>query len=512
MEDRQVSQNADFKIKRRDDLIPAAIALKFRITSSNNGQSVAQVVNDIATIVSGSQIEGFGLTGALQTPANFVADNATYIASGTQTTMQAASRTFAAQTTTIDMEGGQSLSATIGCVGVDVGDPASDSGALTFWTTIFPELQSVTNLALYDASGAPATVVDQTNTTVDLSTYAYRLTTGQIAPWMVATGGSPGVAKKCTVKAKFTYTQNSSDGTNSVANSTVPYHEKTASITLTNLAGGTYGVTSAGEIVPYGLAGFIYNIEQIPQYEGTFTLQETEITDQCPMGNNLNLTGGLAEWETMNACVQSIFYDLLSGRTTLTFGPAGHLGAKDFVERLRVNRGPRWYYEIGGNITNSSSGGGQLGSHTPDQGPSPNNAVPSVATLPYDIPDWLAHNSDYTGGVPGVTHDATGEVDYGGLGVSGVPVVHLADGSGGAINSFAHLNATGALVLQDDNDDTSATIQVLLSDIPDGFDWGTLGVIKFREVKDCVVISGTPTTVYRQALVSEYYTTSLGNS
>jgi hypothetical protein len=507
-----MSQNASFKIKRRDDLIPAAVALKFRITSSNNGKSVVQVVNDIATTVSSVQIEGLGLTGNLQTPTNFVADNATYIAGGTQTAMQAASRTFAAQTTTIDMEGGQSLSATIGAVPVDVGDPGSDSGALTFWTTLFPELKTATNLALYDAAGAPATVLDQTDTPVNLSTYNYRLTTGQIAPWMTSTGGQPGVAVKCTVTAKFTYTQNTADGSNTIPNSTVPCHEKTASITLTNLAGGTYGITSAGEVVPYGLAGYIYNIEQVPQYEGTFTLQETEVSDQCPMGNNLNLTGGLAEWSTMNACVQSITYDLVKGATTLTFGPAGHLGAKDFVERLRVNRGPRWYYEIGGNITNAAGASGALGSYTPDQGPSHNNAIFSVTTDSPDVPDWLAHNSAYTAGAPGITRDTTGLIDYTGLGAPNAPLIHLADGSGGAINSFAHLNATGALVLQDDNDDTSATIQVLLSDIPDGFDWGTLGVIKFREVKDCVVISGTPTTVYRQALVSEYYTTSLGNS
>ncbi len=500
------------KIKRRDDLIPGAIALKFRITTSNNGQAQLQVVNDIATTVSGTPVEGIGLTGELQTPANWVAQNATYIAGGTQTALQAAARDFASAMATIDMEGPQSISATIGCVPVDVGDPSSDGSALTFWTTLFPELAGVSSLALYDASGAPATVVDDTNTAVDLSTYTYRLTKGQIAPWMVSASGAPGAAKKCTVKVKFKYTQNSSDGSNSVANSTVKYHEKTATITLTNLQGGTYGIINAGEIVPYGLAGFIYNIESIPQYEGTFSIQETEITDQCPLGNNLNLTGGRPEWAAMNACVQSIAYDLLSGRTTLTFGPAGHLGAKDFVERLRVNRGPRWLYYVGANMTNSSTNGGQLGNFTPDQGPSPNNAVASIVTHPADIGDWLTNNADYTQGAPGVTHDAVGLVNYGGLGASETPLIHLADGAGGVINSFAHVNSNGAVVLQAVEDDTTLTIQLLLSDIPDDFDWDDLGAIKFREVQDCVTIDGTPTTVYRQALVSAYYLSPLGNT
>ncbi len=512
-----VGQTQNLKIKRRDDLIPGAVSLKFRITSSNNGQSVIQVANDIATTVSGTVIEGLGITGLLQTPVNFVAENETYIAGGTQAAMQAAARGFEASMATIDMEGGQAISASIGSVPVDVGDPGSDSGALAFWTTLFPELAGVSNLALYDASGAPATVVDDTNTTVDLSTYNYRLTKGQIAPWMVAASGSPGVAKKCTVKVKFKYTQNSSAGSNTVANSTVPYHEKTATITLTNLAGGTYGTLNPGEVAPFGLAGYIYNIETIPQYEGTFTILETEITDQCPIGNNLNLTGSLAEWATMNACVQNVSYDLLNGGTTLTFGPAGHLGAKDFVERLRVNRGPRWYYEIGGNIINSAANGAQLGNFTPDQGPSPNNAVRSVNTLPSSVADWLTNNAAYdsaNSGVPGITHDAStsGQPDYGGETAPNVPVVYAAAGESGLIDSYALVRSDGGVILSDISEEDAQTIQALLSDIPDGFNWSTAGPIKFREVQDCVLIDGTPTTVYRQALVSQYYTSALGNT
>ncbi len=76
------------------------------------------------------------------------------------------------------------------------------------------------------------------------------------------------------------------------------------------------------------LAGYIYNIAQIPQYEGTFTIQENEITDQVPLGYNLNLTGALAEWATMAACVQHISYDLSSGRTQLSLDPPRTSGRK----------------------------------------------------------------------------------------------------------------------------------------------------------------------------------------
>ena len=505
-----MSQTVFIKIKRRDDLIPAAVAIKYRIAASNNGQSVVQVVNDIATSVGGSVVEGIGITWLLQAPSHFVEGDTTYIDSSTQAAMQDQARTFAAQATTVDMEGNQSISGTIGCVAVNVGDPGADSGAKTFWTTLFPELAGVANLAFYDVGGAPATVTDDSGSAVDLSIYSHRLTKGQIAPWMSGTGGAA-LAKKCTVKAYFKYDQQTAVSTNTVVPARAGWHEKTATVTLTNLAAGTYGITTTGEVVPYGLAGYIYAIEQIPQYEGTIAIQEIEVTDQCPIGTNFNITGGLAEWAAMNAVVQYVSYDLLSGQTMVTFGPAAHLGAKDLVERLRVNRGPRWYYSIGGNMVNIGTSGYQLGNFTPDQGPSPNNAVASIQTFPADVADWLANNSAYSSGVPGITNDAVGAGDYGSVTAPNAPLMHLALGSEGAITSWAHINATGTLVLQVDGT-PSQTVQVQLSDVPSGFDWTSLGAIKLREVTDCVTIEGTATTVYRQALVSGYYTTSLGNT
>jgi hypothetical protein len=506
-----VGNTADVKIKRRDDLIPAAVSLKFRISSSSG----VQVVNDIATTISGVDIEGLGFTGRLQTPDNFVAGNSTLIDGGTQAALQAAARTFAASMATIDMEGGQSVSATISCVGVSIGDPAGETvgnADYDFWVSLFPELADVTGLALYDAGGAPATVVDDNGGGIDLGVYQYRLVDGQIAPWMATTSGA-GVTKQATVKVKFKYVEKAADGSNTVNTKNVSSHEKTAKITLTNLPGGTYGFTSAGEVVPYGLAGYIYNIEKIPQYEGSLTLQEVEITDLCPMGNNLNLSGGLAEWATMNACVQSVSYDLDKAATSLRFGPAGHLGAKDFVERLRVNRGPRWYYNIGGNLINSSGGNGALGSNIPKHGPSPGNAVVAINVTPSSIPDAQAH--PYVNGVPGITFDATNNAtfNYGTLGAPNAPCAHYALGASGSVSSFAHLNANGVLVLQASANGSAPqiTIQLKLADIPTGFGTNSSGnyVVAIREVTDCDPSTGVK--VYRQALVSEPYTTPLGN-
>ena len=507
------------QIKKRDDLIPDAVAFQFRVLTS---AAAPQIIYDIATLISGTLTEGIGSVGLLQSPAQFYAGdnpNTTNLGGTVNGELQLASRGRAAQTDAVDMEGEQTISGTISCIAVDVGDPSSDDTALAFWQALFPELLSVSSLALYDATNSPATVVDSTGSPISLETYGYRLLDGQVAPWMSSSSGA-GATIQATVTAKFAYTEKASNAglSYSATAKTVAYHEKTQKITLTNLPGGTYSQVAPGEIIPYGLSAFRFAMENIPQFEGTLVIQENEVTDQVPIGSVLNFTGSRAEWTTMNACVQAVSYRHLTGQTTITFGPPGHLDGKDFVGLIRANRGPRWYYEIGGNLTNSSTGALQLGSNIPKSDASPANAIPSFNFHPQDLPDFLHYNSDYTDGSPGVTHDAIGSASYGGGGDAGVagapdvPLIHLADGTGGAILSFAHVNGSGTVHLEDDTDSTTRIIRAALADIPDGFDWSSLGQIKFREVTDCVSIDGTPTTVYRQALVSKYYTSPLGNS
>ena len=64
----------------------------------------------------------------------------------------------------------------------------------------------------------------------------------------------------------------------------------TIKVKLTNLTTGTYNSipqVTPGEPVPYGLPGYIFAIESIPQYQGSYTMYETDISDLCPMGNVL---------------------------------------------------------------------------------------------------------------------------------------------------------------------------------------------------------------------------------
>jgi hypothetical protein len=325
------SGTSALKIKRRDDLIPGAICLKFRITGSWNGQNYVQIIKDIVSTIDGTVVEGIGLTGQLDTIQSFATGTPALVGglanSATMQALEAAGRDFAAVTATIDMEGNSSnaTTCTIATVAVNTATPATGGSALTFWQNVFPELADISSPDFF--SGSSATVVDDNGDPINTSTFQYLLTRGQVAPWMLngnTVGGAPAQSVRAHITATFQGTENN-DG---VATGHIQHHPKHATVTLLTIPGGTYvnQQITPGEIIPYGLAGYIYNIERIPQYEGTFTIQETEITDPCPLGNNLNLTGSLAEWSTMAACVQQISYDLTSGRTTLSFGPAGHLG------------------------------------------------------------------------------------------------------------------------------------------------------------------------------------------
>ncbi len=311
-----------FAITRRDDLISAAIDLIFRVTVVNDGVSAVQVYHDLAC-AAGATDESTGLTDSALLPNRLK---------------------FGAQVVTLDFEGpktSQQQTATLNCIPL-VLTGATDSYAC--WKLIFPELQNVTNL-----SGGFDSVTDpETGADVDFSSYGYILRDPGLASWM-RDGATAGLAKRVLVKANFAYTEHTTEK--------VARRDFTAHLTLTNLPSGDYtspAQATSGEEIPWGLASYIWNIEKIPQYQGTFTLQEAEITDPCPIGHTLNLSGSAnTEWASMNACVQQITYDLDTAATTYTFGPAPHLGARDLAARLRVNRTPRLLYLVGANLLNS---------------------------------------------------------------------------------------------------------------------------------------------------------------
>ena len=185
--------------------------------------------------------------------------------------------------------------------------------------------------------------------------------------------------------------------------------------------------------MPYGLPGYIYAIESIPQYQGSFSVVEQEISDVCPIGHVLNLSGGLAEWAGMNACIQQVNYDD-TGKTELIFGPAQHLGNADLVERLRVNRGPRWLYLIGGDQMNQERerrARRRWGRTCRCQSPSPGNPVKSDHFIPQSASDLQSHLSGYTTLLPGVYMWSKGNQRSGLSALDAGPGIALQGGAAG---------------------------------------------------------------------------------
>ena len=318
-------------------------------------------------------------------------------------------------------------------------DPAGGGAALAFWQTLFPHLAKVGDLAFY---GGTPTVVDPSGNPINLATFNYWLRDGTVAPWMYVnntpTSQSAGQCVEATVLANFSYVD--ALGASAASGEVIQSKPFSIRLKLTNLPSGTYysiPQVTAGEPLPYGLAGYILALENILQYQGTYTLVEQEISDVCPLGNNLNLTGGLAEWAAMNACIQSVSYDD-QGETTLDYGPAAHLGARDFVERLRVNRGPRWYQLIGGDLLNQnpSTGPTSLGGAVPISSPTEGGQHAGDMLFPQSVTDLDANLADYTSKVPGVYlwalgHQRSQSGDAPLTALDDGPGIMLARGSGG---------------------------------------------------------------------------------
>ena len=111
-------------------------------------------------------------------------------------------------------------------------------------------------------------------------------------------------------------------------------------LTLTDATTQTYTKTDGdyAEPTPVGLAAALYASHNRLQFDGSVQLTENEPTGAWFPGRPLNITGGLAEWATMAAQVQTVTIDISSGTTSLTFGPAKHIGLDKLLQLLRVTR------------------------------------------------------------------------------------------------------------------------------------------------------------------------------
>jgi hypothetical protein len=150
-------------------------------------------------------------------------------------------------------------------------------------------------------------------------------------------GGDGLYARDDVVRAEASYYERSDDGAQH-------YRENvklTKPVIATDAESKIYkklGSFEPGEPVPSGLAAALLASFSELQYDGQIVLDQEECASGLAPGTVLNLTGGRAEWAAMRAVVQQVTEDVTLGRTTVTVGPARHLGPADLVTLLRALR------------------------------------------------------------------------------------------------------------------------------------------------------------------------------
>jgi hypothetical protein len=96
------------------------------------------------------------------------------------------------------------------------------------------------------------------------------------------------------------------------------------------------------ETVPAGLAAALYASWNRLHYDGQVTFHEQRALFDMLPGMLLRCTGGLTEWETMDAVIQDVSVDLATGTTTVRVGTCGRLQADNLLAIFRAARGRRF--------------------------------------------------------------------------------------------------------------------------------------------------------------------------
>lgn len=186
---------------------------------------------------------------------------------------------------------------------------------------------------------------------------------GQVADWMTFTTQQETVK----IRARINVRDSGGELADTVAK------DFSVNIITTTATTGTYkssAITASGESPPVGLAQALYTGLSVLEYDGSITLVSEEVgaASVPSIGHRVNLTGSRAEWQAMEAVVQEVTEDVDLGTTTLRVGPPQHLGPRDIVELLRVNRFRFVYTASSARAgTSTSSGSVGLGRTTPKE-------------------------------------------------------------------------------------------------------------------------------------------------
>lgn len=305
------SSGSSITLVPRFDLQVPAVVLKYERIDTVNGQSL---------------------------PSLFV-DRAPMTATGAE---------FGALCQTIDLQGGASTTATAEIVSKALPSLSNKAGWWEWlktkegWlATEAPELVAVES-------------VTRTPEDPTMELLALELVSGQITDWMTFR------AQQETVKVRARILVKDSKG-EKIDTVTKDF---SVNIITTNGTSGAYkntSVTAVGELPPEGLAQAVFDGLKDLEHEGSITIVSEELSGSTPsIGKRVNLTGLRPEWATMQAAVQEVSEDIDTGTVTIRVGPPSHLGPRDMVELLRVNRF-RWVYTSSAARAGKTSAAGSIG-------------------------------------------------------------------------------------------------------------------------------------------------------
>ncbi len=193
------------------------------------------------------------------------------------------------------------------------------------------------------------TVEDSTGAAIDYAgTYVY-WTDQSVYSWFNL-GGTPALAVKATVRARFSYTRGNAQ--TALASDKVQEHEHTFQILLTNAPTGVYSTlqtTNTGETAPPGLAQLLYGEMSVLQWKLSHRIWQVGANEDSlpafvvPGRDNVNISGGDPAWATMAAMVEGATVKLsrvviggvwvLRAEQDVRCGPMTHLE-------------PDWYLQV----------------------------------------------------------------------------------------------------------------------------------------------------------------------
>jgi hypothetical protein len=363
-------------LQRRDDLVPSAVLIGYRITNTVGGTQVV----DYALDKWGSH--GYNNASDPNNGPGVIVQTLD---------LQGFSETFA--TGTLDCEplaciGGTQAQKRAWWVSKRGGETEkfADSRVRFQDANVPPAATTILDAKMYyasagfDSTGA-AVAKDQELTAADYAFYTNRIVRGTHHAWMQLPGGIPIKSVKVKVSVAMTFAEYDSQSTAPAAPATnanpdldiqgnclrkANSAEHHCNLELTNGVTGNYSTIATftpGEsyiLGAGGIAQYLFNMLSVLQYEGEYVKVEANFSNGVSLLNRLNLTSGRVEWSTMNAQIQEIEEDWGRKETRVRIGVSKHLNADQLSAFLNMWRFRRAWYNPAIRADNTVAGSSEV--------------------------------------------------------------------------------------------------------------------------------------------------------